>query len=376
MKILHTQQLYFPHVGGSEEVVRQLSERLSRRGHEVVVATAADPKRTSLTLNGVRIVEFRLAGSLATGIRGDPAEIRRFETFILGGDFDVMLNSCAQVWSTDLVFPLLPRLHFGKVLAPSGYSGLGKPAFGRYFQDLPAVLRQYDHIIYFSANYRDKQFGDTHGMAHFSVIPNAASEEEFSAPPLGFRARYGIRTKYMLLCVGNHYASKGHGFVIEAFLRLGRSDTTLVILGHPVKTRLAGCYPSCRLAALHPRIRVLTVPRPWVVSAFREADLFVFGSRVEASPLVIVEAMAAGIPFVTTEAGNVSDFRACGRIVASPDGMTREVSRLLEDQKARQDLGQTGHQRWRENHTWETVVDQYERVYQMVVKPQHRCLRG
>lgn len=366
MKILHTQQLYFPHVGGSEEVVKQLSERLVRRGHEVVVATAADPQRTSLTHNGVRIVEFRLSGNLATGIRGDPAEIRRFQAFVVDGDFDVMLNSCAQIWSTDLVFPLLPRLTFGKVLAPSGYSGLGKPAFSRYFRDLPAVLRQYDHIIYFSAHYRDKQFGDQHAIAHYSIIPNAASEDEFSQPSLGFRARYGIRTKHMLLSVGNHYLSKGHAFVIDAFRRLERTDVTLVILGHPVRTGLAGCYPFCRLAALHPRIKSLTVPRPWVVSAFQEADVFVFGSRVEASPLVILEAMAAGVPFVTTQCGNVADFADAGRIVASPAEMAREVSALLQDPGRRAALGQTGHRRWRENHTWEKAADQYERVYRMI----------
>ena len=371
LRILHTQQLYFPRVGGSEEMVKQLSERLALRGHAVTVATAHDRGRRWQSMNGVRVEGFHLAGNSATGIRGRPSEIERYQRFVQDGDFDVMLNSCAQIWSTDLVFSLLPRLRCGKVLAPSGYSGLGKPIFRGYFENLPAILRQYDHIIYFSANYQDKHFGDAHGIHHFSIIPNAASEDEFLRPPLGFRARYEIRTKHMLLSVGNHYAFKGHRFVIEAFRRLGRSDTTLVILGHPVVTRLAGCYPSCRLAALHPRIKVLTVPRPWVVSAFQEADLFVFGSRVEASPLVILEAMAAGIPFVTTNCGNVLDLKACGRIVESPSEMAREVSALLENQEARQDLGGTGHRTWRENHTWENVVDQYEQVYRMVARPRN-----
>ncbi len=39
MNILHTSEFYSPGVGGEQEVVKQLSERLAARGHEVTVAT-------------------------------------------------------------------------------------------------------------------------------------------------------------------------------------------------------------------------------------------------------------------------------------------------------------------------------------------------
>ena len=40
MKILHTVEFYHPSVGGMQEVVKQLSERLVRLGHNVTVATS------------------------------------------------------------------------------------------------------------------------------------------------------------------------------------------------------------------------------------------------------------------------------------------------------------------------------------------------
>ena len=39
MKILHTVELYHPSQGGMQEVVKQISERLVKLGHEVTVAT-------------------------------------------------------------------------------------------------------------------------------------------------------------------------------------------------------------------------------------------------------------------------------------------------------------------------------------------------
>ena len=48
------------------------------------------------------------------------------------------------------------------------------------------------------------------------------------------------------------------------------------------------------------------LPREKVVDAFFEADLFVFASKVEYSPLVLFESAAAGTPFLTVPAGNAA----------------------------------------------------------------------
>ena len=63
MKILHTVEYYQPSVGGAQEVVRQISERLVQRGHEVKVATTVHPGRSAKIINGVRIAEFDIKGN-------------------------------------------------------------------------------------------------------------------------------------------------------------------------------------------------------------------------------------------------------------------------------------------------------------------------
>jgi glycosyltransferase involved in cell wall biosynthesis len=366
VKILHTVQFYSPVVGGSEEGVRQVSERLAARGHDVTVATARHPGRRDRLINGVAVEEFDLSGNAALGIRGDAEGYRNF---ILHGGFDIVLNYAAQTWATDLVLPILDRVPARKVLVPCGYSGLTDGRYARYFAALPEYLRRYDRIIYLSPRYRDAAFGEQHGIGRSVVIPNGADEREFDRPAAGFRQWAGIDTRYLVITVANHYTSKGHAFVIAALRRLGRADVTLAIVGRMSRNPLRGCGVACRFAALRDR-RVRLFPdlaREWVVSALQEADLFVFGSRLECAPLVIYEAFASRLPVISTPVGNVPDHQGLVEIVDTVDGATRAVADLLDDAARRREKADRGWQLWRDGHTWESIALSYEREYERLL---------
>lgn len=121
MRILHTFAFYEPSKGGAQEVIKQLSERLAKRGHQMTVATAYLPGRRHLDLNGVDIRQFRISGNAVKGIAG---EIEAYQNFLLRSEFDVMLNCAAQTWTTDLTFPVLDQIKAKKIIVPLGYSRL------------------------------------------------------------------------------------------------------------------------------------------------------------------------------------------------------------------------------------------------------------
>lgn len=367
MKILHTVEFYHPRVGGAETVVQKISETLAQRGHEVTVATSFDPTRRADCINGVRVEQFRVTGNAARGMHG---ETERYSQFVRDYRAEVMLNYAAQSWTTDALLPQLRALSSAKILAPCGYSGLHRPEYRAYFEALPSQLALYDALVYHSANYQDKKFGDDHGLAaRARIIPNGADETEFLREPMGFRRRYGVKTRFLLLCVANHYNAKGHDLVLAAFRQLRRDDCTLVIIGQPAVAGRGkwrhGCYRRCVRATLfNSRIKVLeNVPREWVVSAFLEADLFLFGSQVECFPLVILEAMASATPFISTPVGNVPDFAAFGVIAQNAAQMTDAAEALLNDDAAREKLGRAARAEWQRRYTWNTVIDQYELLY-------------
>lgn len=104
------------------------------------------------------------------------------------------------------------------------------------------------------------------------------------------------------------------------------------------------------------------MPRKHVVSMVQEADLTVLTSLQEASPLVVLESMAAGTPFVAFNVGCVREHPG-GIVVDSVQEMADAVTRLLGDSELRKSLGAAGLSRIKERHDWEVITSQYESLY-------------
>lgn len=386
MNILHTVEFYTPSTGGAQEVVRQVSEQLVKRGHEVTVATTRFPERRNSIINGVRVEEFSVSGNAVRGFRG---EASRYQEFLLRSDFDIMMNYAAQQWATDLAFPLLHRLPFSRVLAPCGFSGLFNSQYADYFKQMPDVMMRYDHLIFHSHSIRDIQFARQHGFNHYSVIANGASQEEFKRSDPTFRSRYKIPDNIpLLLTVGSHTGLKGHGLVIEAFCRARIGRAVLVVIGNTLGGN--GCLPDCwrraqwvRVLSLgRKRVLLLNPDRTDVVAAFHAADLFVFGSKLECSPIVLFEAMASKTPFVTVACGNAEEIvnwggggivvwtscRSDGSVEADPDVMARAIEDLIRSPVERQRLAEAGYRAWRSQFTWEKIAARYEQSYQALIE--------
>ncbi len=374
MKILFTVEFYEPRKGGAEEVVKQLAERLAAKGHDVTVATSAVAERTKRILNGVHIESFAIGGNLVTGIRGADVEIARYRA-LLCGDFDVVLNYAAQIWSTDLAFDVLGKMKAAKVLVPCGYSRLKNPDFKQYFEALPGYLRGYDALVYPAANYQDRRFDEAHGFGEKgNVIPNGAAEEEFLAPDnFHIKEKLGIRTKYLAISVSNHYLAKGHDFVRKAFRMMKyRKDTTLLIVGERVSGRLRNRighflldYLWCWLAGVFGgNVRLISgKDRALVLSAYKNADLFLFGSRVECAPLVMYESFAGKALFISTGVGNIPDYAEYAKIVRTPEEMAQATDHYLENEAERRALIEKAFAMWKEKYTWAVIADEYEALF-------------
>jgi glycosyltransferase involved in cell wall biosynthesis len=386
MNILHTVEWYWPSVGGAQEVIRQISERLVKRGHAVTVATSRIGGRPKGPISGVQVEEFAVSGNAVSGFRG---EAKRYQDFLLGEHFDIMMNYAAQQWSADLAYPVLDRLTCRKVFAPCGFSGLFDPRYARYFEHLPEHMSRYDHLVFHSDAYRDIQFTREQSMAHYSVIPNGASGEEFATVDATFRQRHGIPEKMpLLLSVCNHTSAKGHGLVMQAFRHARTGPATLVIIGKPIGR--VSCQPICRLrgglitlaSSGRKRVLLLDAPRHETLAAYKAADLFVFGSHLECSPLVLFEAVASKTPFISTACGNAEEIATWtgggvivpttrngdGTVTANPYDMARTIEVLVRDRDRRESIAEAGFNAWRERFTWDHIAGQYEKLYQTLVE--------
>jgi L-malate glycosyltransferase len=419
MKLLFCCAHYWPSVGGVQEVMRQIAEHLVEAGHEVTVATSERSDRKTDVHNGVRIRQFRVNGNLAVGITG---EVERYRKFVRGFDGDAILIKAAQQWSFDALWPALEDIKIRKVFVPCGFSGFYEPIYASYFASLPDILRKFDHLIFYAQKYRDIDFARAHGLDNYSIIPNGASEKEFGREASGnLRAKLGIaRDDFLFLTVGSPITAKGHKEVGEAFARMdtGGRNATLILNGslpaidrrslvsflrpRAVKkglqllrqegwrslwARLFPRPPSILDTSGAPAVPVITsrgakrtlcldLPRSDVVDAFLEADLFVFASKVEYSPLVLFEAAAAGTPFVSVPAGNAAEiarwtgggwlcpaeYDEKGYVKVSPDVLAIEMERAMCSPELLRRLGEAGQRAWKEWFTWAVIAKSYERV--------------
>lgn len=230
MRMLLCGERYAPSVGGVQEVLRQLAERFVRRGHDVTVVTSKLEDRNFSVLNGVKIQEFGVTGNQVRGMVGELEEYRRF---VVEGSYDVIMVKAAQQWTFDALWPVLSEIKAGKVFIPCGFSRMYEPEFAEYFQKLPSLLRQFEHLIFYASDYRDIEFAKRHGCTNYSVIPNGASESEFAREPdPSFRTRHGIGPNELLfLSVGSLCEEKGHLDTLKAFMAadLGSMPATLML---------------------------------------------------------------------------------------------------------------------------------------------------
>lgn len=436
MKLLFCCESYWPHRGGVQEVMRQIAERMAAAGHDVSVAARVHPDRKTDVHNGVRIHSFDVSGNLVTGIRG---EIDRYRKFLTAFDGDAILIKAAQQWSFDALWPVLDQIKARKVFVPCGFSSFYESSFKDYFRQLPGILRKFDHLIFYAERYRDIDFARANGLAHFSIIPNGASETEFgreTGRDGRLRKELGIpATDLVLLTVGAPTNAKGHETVAEAFAQVDTAGrgATLILNGDWPATRfgvdriravlqrfgsLNSMQKGVRLfreagvkgvidrlfpkppdrrskvpgpgggepmktdgttadpAPAQKTVLRLDLPRSKVVDAFFEADLFVFASIVEYSPLVLFESAAAGTPFLTVPAGNAGEIVRwtgggwlCpaetdnrGYIKVSPAALAREIEKGIRSPDCLRALGNTGRRAWQERFTWMKIAQSYERI--------------
>lgn len=366
MKILHTVQRYYPDLGGSEEVVKQLSEYLVSQGHDVTVMTGKTPKRNFSSHKGVRIVDFDIRGNGVEGIRGD---VNGFMKFIRSENFDIIMNYAAQIWSTDLFFEILPDLRAKKILVPCGYSALGDPKYSEYFLRLPSILRQYDALVYLSPNYIDTKFGEQHHLTNGITIPNAADNNEFHNNSYGsFKKKYNLPQKNLIINVSNHSLLKGHRFFWNCVAQLKNYDVCGVLIGNPyfsgVKKLVKECYLECKIQGLRFNHYLFeNLPREDVVSAYLDAEIFIFSSQVECSPLVMFESFASKTLFVTTNCGNISDYSDIVCLVENEAEAVSVVKNYLVDKQHYQERLEKGYHLFRTSLNWKVVSQQYEQLY-------------
>ena len=103
-------------------------------------------------------------------------------------------------------------------------------------------------------------------------------------------------------------------------------------------------------------------------------DIFVFPTkRIEGFPMVIVEAMFAGMPTVAFNCGGVSDAVIDGKtgfLIKAGDNeeFKEKLIKLIDSIEMRQEMGKNSREIAEKDYTIDTMVDRYEKIFTEVLK--------
>jgi UDP-glucose:(heptosyl)LPS alpha-1,3-glucosyltransferase len=350
------------HLGGSLARDRVLlAGALVRREHDVHVY--ASPSRRSAEVPGVTFHDVRVPLS-SNGRFLHPLEHLAFAwkaTTQLREDrasYDVVDVSGTAAWEHDVVrvhavqlaeqrrWPdeagrryRAPRLR--AALAPVSHPIVG---VARVLEQLQFRDDHYRQVVAVSGQVRE-DLVRVHGVPpeRISVVPYAIDLDRFrSLSANGLRDRLGVTgDASLLLFVGHDFERKGLGEAIAAVAAL--PEVHLAVAGDGPRDDYEAA--AQRAGASHRVHFVGGTDEP--ERLFAEADLFLLPTRNDVWGIAILEALAAGVPVVTTEAAGAAPVvSSSGAGVVLRDGDPRALREalapLLADEARRRELGQRG----------------------------------
>lgn len=172
--------------------------------------------------------------------------------------------------------------------------------------------------------------------------------------------------------LGNHVANKGIDVLLEACHRLKASCK--VVVGGAVKSKTS----HAELLAKHRYAEIKNfvlftdhLSRAELRALYYAADAFVFPSRSDTLPLVILDAMVAGLPVIATDVGGIS-FQvddSTGRLISagSPDALAAAMDELAISSGLRKALGKAGQARCVSRFCWNNSAQIASAIYDQIV---------
>lgn len=392
-RILYCSDTYPPQVNGVSVVTALSVAGMQERGWECAVvapqypkpygkAFASDARDLSAVREHLRLPsvpfppypEIRLVAPLY----GSVVEvIRRFRPHVVHCQTEFLVGRLGQIAAWRERLPLMSSYHtdFSRYTEAYGVRAL-RPILSNY---LARFHRRSRRVL--TPSEPAKRDLAWLGIDHVEVWGRGVDTAQFNprmrSEPL--RAQLGIGDEFVFLHVGRLAAEKNVDLILKAYeiFRTRRPDLHTVLI-------IAGDGPAAD--GLHARagsgvIFLGNLERRLVLPLlYASAEAFVYSSETETLGLVVLEAMASGVPVIATPAGGVADnLRDMRNGLAFPAGdpvaMADAMDHIVEDQNLRGRLAR-GAREWAEERSWSAELDRLDDIYREVVewRPAPRAL--
>ncbi|MCU1458131.1 MAG: hypothetical protein JWL73_2223 [Actinomycetia bacterium] len=372
---------FHPHVGGVEELVRQLAHQQQEQGGTPLVVTMRWPKDLAAveTFEGIPVRRhvFRLPERKPRFLAAYAVEQRRIQRAVnrdlVEHGAEVVHVQCVSGngWyayraARELGLPLVVTLQ-GELTMDAGRvyetSTVLPKLLRRLLLEADAVTACSRHTLEEAEAFTGVELG-----RRGSVIPNGVNLAEIrDAVP-------AVRERPYVLAIGRHVRQKGFDVLIDAWpdvLAAVPDLVDLVIAGDGPEH--GGLLAQAWSVGLGDSIVFPgRCDRATAVSLFAGCSAFVLPSRHEPFGIVNLEAMAAGKPVVATDVGGVPDVvdsGVTGLLVPpeDPGAVAAAVTQVLTKPDLADALGAAGKAR-SDAFSWSKVADRYATLYEHITE--------
>ncbi|ASJ07859.1 glycosyl transferase [Thermococcus siculi] len=381
MKIALVSDWYYPKIGGVATHMHQLAIYLKKRGHDVSIVTNGlkTGKEEELEELGIGLVKIPGVVSPVLGVNITYGLKSNKELGMFLRDFDV-------VHAHHAFTPLaLKAVKAGRTLGKatlltthsisfshesSLWSALGLtfPLFSHYLK--------YPHEI-IAVSKAAKAFIEHFTDSPIKVIPNGVDDERFR--PISEKEKERVKEELgisgdLVLYVSRMSPRKGPHVFINAFQNIAREkdEVTLVMVGSG--EMLPFLRAQAKFLDIEDRVKFMGyVPDELLPKLYASADVFVLPSTMsEAFGIVILEAMAAGVPVVTTTVGGIPEVvKENGSGILVPPGdevaLAEAVLKILHDKELAMKFGDAGRKAVESRYSWRVVARDIENLYEEVL---------
>lgn len=367
MKIIQVSPYYFPHLGGMETCVREISERLAKRGHRVDVYTSnIGNKEGDLSQSKNLAIRYLHAREIA---HTPLIPSLFFKLLSVTRDTAIHVHISQPfvpevVWLVSKIrkIPYIAHVHID--IEPTGKMGFLLPVYKKIL--LRVVLYSASKIVVPTKDYV-ALIGKKYSIpkCKIIIIPHGVDLTNFK------NTSVKLHNPARLLFVGRLTSQKNVPLLIRAFKKTvdNNKNIELHIVGDGEdKSKIIHSIKALKLESkvvLHGYKRGKDL-----FKIYSNSDIFVLPSRYESFGIVAIEAMAARLPIVASDipgVRNVIRDNETGLLVKhTPKDFSKAIEKLLINSKLREKLVENGFEEVKK-YNWEKIVSKFEKTYRKVL---------
>jgi glycosyltransferase involved in cell wall biosynthesis len=232
------------------------------------------------------------------------------------------------------------------------------------------ALKQARHIVITGERSRSQVFAMT-GWSDGNQVTRIPPGSERPAVPAARRVG-GLSVR--VLCVANLTAGKGHDTLLRALAPIADVGWTLTSAGDDTREP----ETARRLRALVQEHGIATrvvwrgeLDDAELEAAYAEADLFALATRTETYGMAVADAIAHGVPVVSTRTGEIPSIVAAAGLLAEPDdveGFGAALAQALADPALRQTFQERAREAAVRLPTWDDASEAMAAVLSRVAE--------